>query len=124
MGSFLQSERKRLGLTASDVQQQIEVGRSTYTRWEAGQPIPSDKLNALASIGFDIGFVVTGHRSQVDESALADCIEILEDVIQETGKHYTATQKAKIIAVLYEEYTEDTESITAEKIQRHLRLVS
>lgn len=62
MGSFLQKERKRLGITASEVQQCIDVGRSTYTRWESGNPIPSDKLNELSKLGFDINFVVTGER--------------------------------------------------------------
>ena len=63
MGSFLQQERKRLGITASEVQQCIDVGRSTYTRWESGNPIPSDKLNELAKLGFDINFVVTGEHN-------------------------------------------------------------
>ena len=124
MGSFLQQERKRLGITASEVQKCIDVGRSTYTRWESGNPIPSDKLNELSKLGFDINFVVTGIRSSIDENALADCVEILEEVISETKRHFSAVQKAKIIAVLYEEYTEDAQSITPEKIQRHLRLVS
>ncbi|MCO7251245.1 hypothetical protein NH454_15475 [Pseudoalteromonas sp. Ps84H-4] len=100
------------------------MGRSTYTRWESGNPIPSDKLKELSKLGFDINFVVTGIRSSIDENALADCVEILEEVISETKRHFSAVQKAKIIAVLYEEYTEDAQSITPEKIQRHLRLVS
>lgn len=124
MQSFLLRERERLGLKQNYVFETLGVNKATYYRWESGKAIPSDKLNELAKLGFDINFVVTGTRAPIDESALTDCIEILEEVIAETRRHFSAVQKAKIIAVLYEEYTEDAQSITPEKIQRHLRLVS
>ena len=63
MSNFLQQERKRLGMTAEEVREALDTSRATYTRWEAGNPIPSDKLCVLDSVGFDIHFVVTGKRN-------------------------------------------------------------
>lgn len=71
MSIFLQSERKRLGMSAADVREKIDVSRATFTRWEAGSPIPSDKLAALVKLGFDINYVVTGERrTSLNQDAL------------------------------------------------------
>ncbi|MER2490675.1 helix-turn-helix domain-containing protein [Catenovulum sediminis] len=62
MQSFLLSERERLGLKQKDVFESIGVNKATYYRWESGNPIPSDKLNELSKLGFDVNYVVTGQR--------------------------------------------------------------
>tara|TARA_E500000081_G_scaffold112056_1_gene114399 strand:- start:1724 stop:2407 length:684 start_codon:yes stop_codon:yes gene_type:complete len=59
----LREERESLGLNQKDVFEAIEVSKGTYIRWEAGKPIPSDKLSELAKLGFDINYVVTGCKS-------------------------------------------------------------
>ncbi|EWH09842.1 putative transcriptional regulator [Catenovulum agarivorans DS-2] len=65
MQSFLLSERERLGLKQKDVFEFIGVNKATYYRWESGNPIPSDKLNELSKLGFDVNYVVTGQRDSV-----------------------------------------------------------
>ena len=60
MTTFLREERNRLELTQADASKAIGVGKTTFLRWEAGYPIPSDKLIALSDIGFDINYVLKG----------------------------------------------------------------
>ena len=60
---------------------------------------------------------------QLDEAALEDCIEILEGALAQTGRQLTPKQKARVIAVLYDEYTDDGVELTAQSVVRHLRLV-
>lgn len=67
MGSFLKSERKRLGLTLENVYSQVDIGKSTYARWEAGSSIPSDKLAKLHQLGFDVLYVITGERAAASQ---------------------------------------------------------
>ncbi|BDF94299.1 S24 family peptidase [Pseudoalteromonas sp. KAN5] len=64
MTTFLRDERNRLDLTQADASKAIGVGKTTFLRWEAGYPIPSDKLIALSDIGFDINYVLKGIKSQ------------------------------------------------------------
>lgn len=59
----LRRERERLGLNQEDVADSAGVTTKTVGRWEAGTPIPADKLAALAGLGFDPGFVLTGERT-------------------------------------------------------------
>lgn len=66
MQSFLLSERERLGLKQKDVFEFIGVNKATYYRWESGNPIPSDKLNELSKLGFDVNYVVTGKRGSAN----------------------------------------------------------
>jgi transcriptional regulator with XRE-family HTH domain len=64
--NHLASERKRLSLTQKEVCEAIDVSKGTYIRWEDGYSIPSDKLEKLAGLGFDINFVVTGERQKLN----------------------------------------------------------
>ncbi|MBH0066774.1 helix-turn-helix transcriptional regulator [Pseudoalteromonas sp. NZS100] len=63
MINSLKFERERLNLTQAEVANAIGVGKASYVRWEGGKAIPSDKLNELAKLGFDINFVVTGEHN-------------------------------------------------------------
>jgi len=63
MTTFLRDERNRLGLTQAEASKAIGVGKTTFLRWEAGHPIPSDKLIALSDIGFDINYILKGSKS-------------------------------------------------------------
>lgn len=121
----LREERTKLGLKQADFAEQIGVTKLSQSNYETGKRKPDvEYLEKAASLGADTHYIVTGQRSSIDEQALADCIEILEEVISETGRQFSPVQKAKIVAVLYEEYIDDAEGITVEKINRHLRLVS
>ncbi|ASD67698.1 MULTISPECIES: helix-turn-helix domain-containing protein [Pseudoalteromonas] len=70
MNHKLIEERERLGLQQKQVYDSIQVGKSTYYRWESGTPIPSDKLTELAKLGFDVGYLVTGKRTQIQEDGV------------------------------------------------------
>jgi len=63
MSHFLRQERERIDLKQKEIYEYCEVDRKTYSRWEAGTPIPSDKLAKLYNLGFDIDYVVMGHKS-------------------------------------------------------------
>lgn len=65
MSDYLKNERNRLNLMQSHVCEKIEVGSATYTRWESGRPIPSDKLTLLAKMGFDVQYIITGERNDL-----------------------------------------------------------
>ncbi|RXE95571.1 helix-turn-helix transcriptional regulator [Pseudoalteromonas sp. PS5] len=70
MNRKLIEERERLGLQQKQVYDSIKVGKSTYYRWESGTPIPSDKLTELAKLGFDVGYLVTGKRTQLQQDGV------------------------------------------------------
>ncbi|WP_052713347.1 helix-turn-helix transcriptional regulator [Pseudoalteromonas rubra] len=76
MTTPLKGERERLNLTQQEVADKIHVGKATYVRWEKGNPIPSDKLNELDQIGFDILYVVTGRKSGLTVVDSSDSISI------------------------------------------------
>lgn len=59
----LKIERKRLKLTQQALALSIDVSDMTIKRWETGTPIPSDKLSLLATLGFDVLYILTGQRS-------------------------------------------------------------
>lgn len=65
MRSFLQEERKRLGYDQSHVFDSVCVSKATYARWEAGSPVPSDKLSMLAKMGFDTQYIITGVKNDL-----------------------------------------------------------
>ncbi|MGQ2385119.1 MULTISPECIES: S24 family peptidase [Acinetobacter] len=60
----LKSERKRLQFTQQTLANALGVSDMTVKRWEAGAPIPSDKLTILDSLGFDILLILTGRSSK------------------------------------------------------------
>jgi phage repressor protein C with HTH and peptisase S24 domain len=66
--NHLKEQRELLGLSQKEVFEAIEVSKGTYIRWEAGKPIPSDKLSQLSSIGFDVNYIVTGTKSYTSEA--------------------------------------------------------
>jgi DNA-binding XRE family transcriptional regulator len=105
MSNNLQEERKRLHLVASEVWENIGASRATYTRWEAGSPIPSDKLALLAELGFDVAYVVTGKRQTINEQKLRDSLDVLFtvlDVMKETGDGISNERAAQIVAMIYD----------------------
>ncbi|WP_284299313.1 helix-turn-helix domain-containing protein [Thalassotalea loyana] len=115
MGSFLQQDRHRLGLTAVDVIKKISASRTTYTRWEAGAPIPSDKLGELASIGFDIHFVVTGEFAKPEVSDMTRAIRVVTGVLGDVWDDMSADDKAELICQTYNYFKNDDVAQTTEE---------
>ena len=59
------SERDRLALTQPRVAELAGVGKTTVINWEKGLSSPTAvQLSALAEVGFDVLYVITGQRSQ------------------------------------------------------------
>lgn len=59
----LKAEREASRLTQQEVADALCVALKTITRWEKEIPIPSDKLAALATLGIDVLYVLTGQRA-------------------------------------------------------------
>jgi len=118
-------ERERLGFTQEQFANLCGVSRRSQANYESGTRAPdADYLIAASQVGCDLEFLFNGVRSkQLDEAALEDCIEILEGALAQTGRQLTPKQKARVIAVLYDEYTDDGVELTAQSVVRHLRLV-
>lgn len=62
----LKSERKRLKLVLDVAGEICGVSGKTFSRWEAGTPIPSDKLVMLYENDFDIFYILAGGRITSD----------------------------------------------------------
>lgn len=61
IGKRLEEERRRLGLTAIEVYQGLEIAQTTYKNYEMGRrDIPASLLTQLWDIGFDVLYVLTG----------------------------------------------------------------
>ena len=114
MSTFLQLERQRLGLPASKVVEMIQTSRASYTRWESGAPIPSDKLTLLTELGFDVQFIVTGVRSNnlekisaqpatphFDfEGKLSTIVKVLEEVLNDLNLNLNPKAKGEVVETL------------------------
>ena len=70
--SRLREERKALGLDQQQVADVLVVSLKTVGRWEKSIAIPSDKLAALAAIGVDVVYVLTGQRALSGAKELSD----------------------------------------------------
>lgn len=79
IGSRLQEERKRCGMTQAEVADAIGVVKRTQANYEAGtSDAPAPYLNKVAiHFGFDIPYILTGVRTTLAENALntvEDCL--------------------------------------------------
>ena len=64
--SRLKEERRRLKIGQDAVADECGVSKRTVGRWENDTPIPSNQLQYLSRLGFDVLYVVTGSRSASD----------------------------------------------------------
>ena len=122
----LKNERKRLNLGQKEISDFLGMSVKQVGRWESSIAIPTDKLAQLSELGFDVNYVITGQRqqpSQIDKALLGECIELLEEVLNEVGRTLEPEIKAKVVAVLYEDSMEDSNTVKPETVIKHLRLV-
>lgn len=69
----LKEERKRLGLTQTDMATAGGVQISAQSNYEKGTRRPdSDYLAAIANAGADVLYIVTGNRGRESEGALSE----------------------------------------------------
>lgn len=139
MSHFLRLERERLEYAQKHVYEYCDINRKTYGRWEAGAPIPSDKLGQLLELGFDVQYVISGVRSmnvqdarkvkQEDrphfefEGKLSTIVRILEETLDAHNLVLPADAKGKIVEALLMQALLKKEMPTKENIIPMLRVV-
>lgn len=124
VSSNFKNERNRLNLGQKEVADFLGMSSKQIGRWESSVAIPADKLAQLAELGFDVTYVVTGKRSQINEAILQSCINALENALDATNTQIPPDIKAKVIGVLYEESTESKQDVNEQNIKRILKLVA
>lgn len=63
IGNRLREERERLGLNQTDFAEKGNVKRKTQYNYETGERCPdADYLSALAAVGVDTNYILTGIR--------------------------------------------------------------
>lgn len=90
IGRRLKEERKRLGLNQEQFALAAGITRRPYAEWEAGNTSPTAaQLAALARLGADVRYIVTGERDgpapitlTSDERVLLDSYRALEPAMR------------------------------------------
>lgn len=79
VGLRLREERQRLGLDQTTFGQAGGVKKGAQIAYEKdGTPPNTEYLRALESLGVDIGYVLTGRRSDGSDSGTGDVVEVEE----------------------------------------------
>jgi S24 (lexA) family peptidase len=119
VGDRLLSERKRLGLSQSDVGEGLGVDYKTVARLEKGSELGVNKIEGLAKMGFNIPFVLTGKLVTLPTSSDANALknQAAETNVREKGgsvtgfsPQKTGDEKPPTLAVLQNERIEETDS--------------
>ena len=93
IGSRLRQERKRLGLSQREIGQLGGVAANAQGKYESGERVPkADYLAALASIGVDILYVLTGRRPT--SVAMDDLVSRVASVGGEPAAMFVEVQQA------------------------------
>lgn len=72
IGNRLRDERKRLSLNQEDFASAGGVTRRAQTTYESGKRVPDARfLSAVAGLGVDVQYVLTGVRAVAVESSLS-----------------------------------------------------
>lgn len=84
---FLAEERRRLGLKAKEVADFVGIAIPTQSNYELGKRFPDAQyFFKIADLGFDINYVVTGKRNNVDltnkEELLLELFRKADDSVQ------------------------------------------
>ena len=79
IGSRLQEERKRYGMTQSQVADALGIAKRTQANYEAGtsDATASYLSKAASQIGFDIPYILNGVRTTLSHDSLSEA----EDVV-------------------------------------------
>ena len=72
LGSRIKSERLRIGMQQIDFAEACNVSRGGLLKWEKNESAPNAQaLAAMARLGVDVLYVVTGQRQGATEATLA-----------------------------------------------------
>ena len=93
IGERLRSERERLGLSQPNFAATVGTTKQTLFSWETGKTAPDGfQLAALAAIGVDVLFVVSG-----DRDAAAPALDVSERVLIDNYRRCTEEAKAHLV---------------------------
>lgn len=85
-GVRLKAERQRIGLTQQEMADRVRVHRQTQVNYEADRrEPPADYLDAIAQLGIDTRYVMTGLRSDQTEHEAIASAALLRFLIQALG---------------------------------------
>lgn len=107
----LKEERERLGLSQPLFAQAAGAAKRTLADWEKGVSSPTAvQLSALAKVGVDVLYVLTGQTSQSelvarpinDRARLASAIEAVEAGLADTKRHLPPKKKAELVLAAYD----------------------
>lgn len=114
IGERLKQERERLGLTLPEFAEAAGAKKNTVIDWQkdVSSP-PASKLAALAGIGVDVLYVVTGRREQAaskteqpvqitDEHRLRLAAEGVFEGLAEIKRKLPPAKLAELIVVAYQ----------------------
>ncbi|MBK3844385.1 helix-turn-helix domain-containing protein [Paraburkholderia aspalathi] len=111
-GARLIAERERMGLAQGDMKAIAGVSRRTQFNYEQSVRLPDvSYLAALATHGFDIGYLVTGKRSPhggvVNEALLRNVFVVVESALSNASHSIDVEKKSKLVALVYQTSAEN-----------------
>lgn len=87
LGSRIKSERLRIGMQQIDFAEACDVSRGGLLKWEKNESAPNAQaLAAMARLGVDVLYVVTGQRQGATEATLAPEEKALLAAWRESGE--------------------------------------
>jgi len=125
-GHRLREERLRLGSSQDEFASLAGQSRKSLIRYEAEERAPDAPfLEAIASHGADVLYILTGRREQPaldDIATLTAAIEVIEEWLQQHRAHLPPAKKAEVIALAYDILKGDAQG--TDKVERMLKLVA
>lgn len=106
--------RDHLHETQKSMSKRFSLGENTWQTYELyGKPPKGETLAALAGLGFDINWLLTGHGhmmlsddgpraplAAIDDRLVGEAVEFVERWLAEDGINFKARLKGKLVAAL------------------------
>jgi transcriptional regulator with XRE-family HTH domain len=140
LGQRLKLCREALGYAQKGISEAAGGKLRSWQDYEADNKVPGSKIIAgLSRLGVNANWLLTGEgpmllnqlsdgaepEGPVDRGVLRDVVEVLEEVLAETGRVIAPANKAELILLLCDEITEqEGKRPGKESVARLLRLVS
>lgn len=96
-GERLRYERKRLGLTQSELAKKLGISRNTQVNYEAMSREPDVKyLGKLEELGVNTRYLISGEEAVVTEEELQRQSELIHQIVYEIEKSLILNPDIKI----------------------------
>jgi transcriptional regulator with XRE-family HTH domain len=140
LGQRLKLARESLGYAQKRMSEAVGGKVRSWQEYEANDKVPgSAVITGLVKLGINANWLLTGEGEMclnalspgsapdgpIDRAVLRDVVEVLEEVLKETGRVVAPANKAELILLLCDEITEqEGKRPGKESVARLLRLVS